>query len=85
MEMEKRIVLGLDVNFVTMPSGKSPLHFAVSRSDMTAVRILLDAHADVVALDAQLNTALHVAVAQPDVALTETLLLRSVSAVDAGL
>ena len=74
VEMEKRITLGIDVNFCDKPGRDTPLHIAVRQSDFGAVQILLDANANVSALDAQNNTALHLSIMQNNIDITELLL-----------
>lgn len=70
-DMRGRIEIGIDVNFVDLPSKKTPLLVAVAAGNEDAVQILLSANADITARDAQLNTALHLSVGQSNVAMTK--------------
>lgn len=72
-EVQKRIDIGIDVNFRDLPSQQTPLLVAVARGDVDTVKTLLDAHADSTVHDVQQNNALHLSVGQDDVRLTELL------------
>ena len=72
-ELQKRIDIGIDVNFCDLPSRQTPLLAAVKLGNVEAVDLLLEARADIRARDAQLNTALHISVLYGSPQLTETL------------
>ena len=75
-ELQKRVRAGIDVNFRDKPSRKTPLLVAIGTGNEEVVKLLLDANADLTLRDVQLNNGLHIAVTQPNTAIT-TLLIKA--------
>lgn len=73
-DLQKRVDIGIDVNFCDLPSRQTPLLAAVKLGQVEAVELLLEAKADIRARDSQLNTALHISVRYGSPLLTETLI-----------
>ena len=58
--LQERIDLGAPINFLGT-CGEAPLHIAIYKRDDVMIRMLLDAGADIMFRNSNLDTALHVA------------------------